>query len=290
MEQLLTRRNLLEFLAGGAVVAGAELGFVKKPAYREITEEVLASIQKRSKLLAFSILTPDIGNPINSASINRGTIAESLLLLAFLDGGAETVDRVDHFVSHQKLAVSIITREADQPFIDINIPTHRWIACVLDNDSIKKYLSFRQIGADDKQQLKVVDRVDRILTRSLVNVIQEGKNPENYSRDYAFGRLVIPAAVMSPFILTANDIIKRAVLKPILENPKFRRRDLIKVASAYLSVNLITPFILSEFLIDNFEPSLFDRQAYFQMDRLVRSPTFEHLRGNFLILKEKDFV
>lgn len=80
------------------------------------------------------------------------------------------------------------------------------------------------------------------------------------------------------------------MLKPILENPQFRRRDPLKVILPYFSTMVALPLIITRFIAGNFETSLFERQAHFQTERLVSSPVFEHLRGNLLVPKNKDFI
>lgn len=289
MERLLTRRNLFEVLGGGATVVAAEGLVVKKAPVGEVTDEVITRIEDHSRGLIPHITSFTFEEPaLSDRVLNRAVIAQSLLFLAFLDGGDTEVKQVAKFISQ----VGLVFQLSDFP----ESKTEGNMIASVDNQPItvnlykpamEYYALVKELNQDeDPQAVEVLDEVDQLILHELDHVVQQARDPEKFPILHNASKLVIPVAVTAPAVAIIFDVLSRGFDQRFLPSEEKNRRGFTKSILLDFTkgtVAALTTLPLFNYLYQQHDTALFEQRAELQAQRLFNNPSFAHLQGQFII-------
>lgn len=296
MEKLLSRRDFIAAGAGGATVVAVE-GIAANPTSREIIADVLPDLQERAKALTPSITSLWFENPrLSAATFNREATAESLLMLAYIDGGEERVEQVASYIDKQKLYVYVAK---DIPTVGgVMHPPDvlRPVFVKLNSGIMERYaqavvLAAKNPNGDNQRRLyyqEGIDEIDKLNLHEFAHVIQLARDPENFARNFKLGSVIAPLAIGIPGCLILNDLIQRGITTPLKDKePENGRRVLLlqllhNAALIALAYSGLGPFLRQ----NQHSLSIFEKQAESYAVRLFNSPAFDHLRGKFFLPKQ----
>ena len=288
VEKLVSRRGFFRVsrgltYAGAATVATEALAVRKVQNNHPITAEVLENLQQLSERIALHIKGAEFGtivevqgSPLSSGeridlNFVREPFAQTIIRLAFLDGGENEAHEVADFIAAHGLEIVFDERERS-PLLGETIA--RVIPPLKISDPVRLKISPRVLLDASLVPINdptYSDWVEEKMVHELCHVIQSvrlAKNPHPFisNMSLATSELTIP-------LIASAGIVYLTKIDPLT------RRGVFATFATILGSSLMTKFLETRGILDF---SILERQANYLSQVLMQSTAYDPIRGRLL--------